>query len=200
MPRLRSRRSRNCRRVCLVKLITRLIIIRLPFARIPFMSSSSSLPLPNPHSRGRANSTSLRPNLTIKSCGRRRSSSLGGHSPQPSFRVQQSVSHPTETNIALVASSESSLRPNMFAMIASRCLQLLHGSPKHSLERSTPSSPRSSTDDYVLPTSASSQQTTFGDIFGEKEDTTLHAHSAWWRGHLPVCISKQAPDNIYPHP
>ena len=157
------------------------------FARNPFMfSSSSSLPLPNP--RGRANSTSLRPNLTIKTCGRRRSNSLGSSS-----TVQQSL---REANIAFVASSESSLRPNMFAIIASRCLQLLYGSPKHSLQWSTPSSPRSSTDDYLLPISASSQKTTFGDVFGEKEATTPHAHTAWWQGHSSVCISKQSPDKL----
>ena len=156
-------------------------------------SSSSSLPLPNP--RGRANSTSLRPNLTIKTCGRRRSNSLGSPS-----TVQQSLSHPTEANIALVASSESSLHSNMFAIIASRCLQLLYGSPKHSLQWSTPSSPRSSTDDYLLPISASSQKTTFGDVFGEKEATTPHAHTAWWQGHSSVCISKQLPDKSSSHP
>lgn len=161
---------------------------------LPFMSSSSSsLPLPNSQNRGRAHSTSLRPNLTIKTCGRRRSNSLGGHTPEPSSPVQgvqQTVNHPTETNIAVVASSELPSRPNMFAIIASRCLELLHTSPKHTLQWSTPSSPRSSTDDYVLPISASSQQTTFGDVFGEKQATTSHAHTAWWQGHSSVRISK----------
>lgn len=187
---------------CSLELFSGLIIIPpssffyLPVT--PFMSSSS-LPLPTSQNRGRAHSTSLRPNLSIKTCGRRRSNSFGGSTPEPSspaHSVEQPVNHPTETNIAVVASSESSSRPNMFAIIASRCIELLHASPKHSLQWSTPSSPRSSTDDYVLPISASSQQTTFGDVFSEKEVSTSHAHNAWWQGRSSVSISENGSEII----
>jgi len=135
--------------------------------------SLSPPPIPNRH---RAHSTSLRPALTISTLGRRRSASLEPP-PLPSCDTTSSDITPVESQ---VSSSESSSRSSMLAVIASRFLQALHVSPKHSLQWSTPSSPRSSTDEYLLPTSASSQQTTFGDVFGEKDLSKTHAPNAWW--------------------
>lgn len=149
------------------------------------MSHCLGLPLPN---RSRAHSTNLRPALTINTLGRRRSSSLG-QAPEPSSPVpstSDSVNTPVESTKPQVFSSEAPPRTSMIAILVSRCLQLLHVSPKHALQWSTPSSPRSSMDEYVLPMSASSQQTTFGDVFGEKELSTSHASNAWWQGHPSV--------------
>lgn len=129
--------------------------------------------IPNRH---RAHSTNLRPALTICTLGRRRSTSLEPTLPPTSC----DTGSPVVTNLAQPSSSEPPSSPPMFAVIASRFLQALHVSPKHSLQWSTPSSPRSSTDEYVLPMSASSQQTTFGDVFGEKELSEAHAPNAWW--------------------
>jgi len=142
--------------------------------------SLSPPPVPNRH---RAHSTSLRPALTISTLGRRRSASLEPP-PLPSCDTTSSDITPVESQ---VSSSESSSRSSMLAVIASRFLQALHVSPKHSLQWSTPSSPRSSTDEYLLPTSASSQQTTFGDVFGEKDLSKTHAPNAWWPSiHAPI--------------
>ena len=126
---------------------------------------------PPPQSRSRAHSTNLRPALTISTLGRRRSTSLG-RSPDDTT---------THSNAPLQPP------PSMFAVIVSRCLQLLHLPPKHSIQWSSLSSPVSSTDEYVLPISASSQQTMFGDVFGEKELSKTHASTAWWQGHPSVC-------------
>ena len=126
---------------------------------------------PPPQSRSRAHSTNLRPALTISTLGRRRSTSLG-RSPDDTT---------THSNAPLQPP------PSMFAVIVSRCLQLLHLPPKHSIQWSTLSSPVSSTDEYVLPISASSQQTMFGDVFGEKELSKTHASTTWWQGHPSVC-------------
>ncbi|KIM90871.1 hypothetical protein PILCRDRAFT_94542 [Piloderma croceum F 1598] len=128
--------------------------------------SLSPPPIPNRH---RAHSTNLRPALTISTLGRRRSTSLELSLP-PSCDTSSHIT-PVETNVP---------QSSMLAVIASRFLQALHVSPKHSLQWSTPSSPQSSTDEYVLPTSASSQQTTFGDVFGEKGLSETHAPNAWW--------------------
>ena len=140
------------------------------------MSLSLSPPsIPNRH---RAHSTNLRPALTISTLGRRRSTSLEPTLP-PACDTSSHIA-PVDTNVSQVSSSEPSSESSMLAVIASRFLQALHVSPKHSLQWSTPSSPRSSTDEYLLPTSASSQQTTFGDVFGEKELSETHAPNTWW--------------------
>jgi len=149
---------------------------------------SHCLSPPPIQSRNRAHSTNLRPALTIDTLGRRRSTSLGRAPELSSVPPSDSSPDitPVDTNPRQISSSELPSSPSMFAVIASRFLQLLHVSPKHSLQWSTPSSPRSSTDEYVLPISASSQQTTFGDIFGEKELSKTHASNAWWQGHPSV--------------
>jgi hypothetical protein len=46
-------------------------------------------------------------------------------------------------------------QPSMLVIVAARFLEWLHLQPKHSFSWSTPSSPRSATDEYVLPLSAS---------------------------------------------
>jgi len=147
----------------------------------PLSRMSSSLSPPPTPNRSRAHSTSLRPALTINTLGRRRSMSL--EQTPVSSSVPQSVPTPVEKTVCHIPSSPP---PSMLAIVASRLLELLRVSPKHSLSWSSPSSPRSSTDEYILPMSASSQQTTFGDVFGEKELSTAHASTAWWQGHPSV--------------
>ena len=154
------------------------------------MSPPSLSPTPTPN-RHRAHSTNLRPALTINTLGRRRSTSLErtpvttSSTPHSASTVTMVVT-PVENHLPSSSPSSSS-SPSVLAVLASRFLELLHVSPKHSLQwSSTPSSPRSSTDEYILPMSASSQQTTFGDVFGEKELSTAHASTAWWQGHPSV--------------
>jgi hypothetical protein len=126
---------------------------------------SHSLLQPATPTRLRAHSTNLRPALSITT--RRRSTSLGPPPDRTATTPPSPIDNPSQ--------------PSMFAVVASRFLHLLHVSSKHSLHWSTPSSPNSSSDEYVLPMSASSQQTSFGDVFGEKElSTATHASKAWW--------------------
>ena len=147
-----------------------------------------SLVPPSTPNRHRAHSTNLRPALTISTLGRRRSTSLDQPpdltSPPPSATSTLVTS--VQADAPQLSSPEPVSSPSMFAIIASRFLQALHVSPKHSTQWSIPSSPRSSTDEYVLPMSASSQQTTFGDVFGEKELSTAHASNAWWPSVRPI--------------
>lgn len=153
---------------------------------------SQNLAPPVAPNRHRAHSTNLRPALTINTLGRRRSCSLG-RGPETASPAPQSCGSscsssaitPVQTDLP-VLSSEPDTPPTMFAVIASRCIQFLQLSPKHSLQWSTPSSPRSSTDEYVLPISASSYQTTFDDVHGEKEISTTRTPSAWWQGYSSV--------------
>ncbi|KAG5649007.1 hypothetical protein DXG03_000356 [Asterophora parasitica] len=51
----------------------------------------------------------------------------------------------------------------MLVLIVSRFLEWVHVQPKQHLSWSTPSSPRSSAEDFVLPLSASATKTSFGD-------------------------------------
>jgi hypothetical protein len=62
----------------------------------------------------------------------------------------------------------------MIPVLASRVLQWLHLQPEHTLSWSNPSTPRSSSDDFVLPLSASSQKTSFGNVTSEKPPSALH--------------------------
>lgn len=160
--------------------------------------SLSPPPTPNRH---RAHSTNLRPALTINTLGRRRSTSFDQTTVlSTAFPCPISTfTAPAGDSLSQLSPSNSS--PSMLAIIASRILEFLHVSPKHSLQWSTPSSPRSSTDEYILPMSASSQQTTFGDVFGEKELSTAHASTAWWQGHSSVReISRVDASPLHSHP
>ncbi|KAG0709706.1 snare associated Golgi protein-domain-containing protein [Suillus ampliporus] len=148
---------------------------------------SLSVPPPN---RSRASSTNIRPALTINTLqGRRRSSSLVLpllQSEPSTPQVVQSHLEPSQ----LFASPESSQKHSMFAVIASGCLDLLHVPDRHSINWSTPSSPQSTVEnEFVLPISASSQQTAFGDVFTEKDPPRTHAW--WWRPptvHAPILL------------
>ncbi|KAG6331861.1 hypothetical protein ID866_7228 [Astraeus odoratus] len=78
----------------------------------------------------------------------------------------------------------------MFALIASKCIELLHVPRQHPINWSNPSSPYSSSDDdLVLPVSASSQKTVFSDASNEKQSSK----SQWFRlrpssGHTPILL------------
>jgi hypothetical protein len=136
-----------------------------------------SLAVPPPN-RSRASSTNIRPALTINTLGRRRSSSLvlPLQQSEPSTpSTPQSHFEPTQ----IIASPEQAQRP-MFTVIASGFLDLLHVPVRHPINWSTPSSPQSAVqDESLLPISASSQQTTFGDVYNEKDAPRTHAW--WWR-------------------
>ncbi|KAH7920166.1 hypothetical protein BV22DRAFT_1107823 [Leucogyrophana mollusca] len=148
-----------------------------------------SLTVPPPN-RSRASSTNIRPALTINTLGRRRSSSLVSLPPQASEPSSPAVSQPHYDSPLRVSSPESLSSPSMLAVLASRCLDLLPVPRRHSINWSTPSSPHSSgEDEHVLPVSASSQQTSFGDVLGEKGATRSHL---WWRRspsfHAPIVL------------
>ncbi|KAF8205039.1 hypothetical protein BJ912DRAFT_1018267 [Pholiota molesta] len=89
-----------------------------------------------PKSRTRASSTSLRPAPVCHSLGRRRSTSF--------LRVDDDACAPT--------APPTEPPPTMLAWFVSHWLHL---PDKHSLSWSTPSSPRSSSDEFILPLSAS---------------------------------------------
>jgi hypothetical protein len=151
---------------------------------------------PSTQSRSRAHSTNLRPALTISTLGCRLSTSLDSAPQLPTLHTSDTIT-PVDISVSQALSSEPHPSPSMLAVIASRCFQLLHVSSKHSLQCS---SPISSTDEYVLPISASSQQTTFGDVFGEKELSKAHASNAWWQGHPSVCHYRTWKRIIFTHP
>ncbi|KIK48953.1 hypothetical protein CY34DRAFT_70932 [Suillus luteus UH-Slu-Lm8-n1] len=150
-----------------------------------------SLAVPPPH-RSRASSTNIRPALTINTLGRRRSSSLvlPIQQSEPSTPSTPSVDKSHLEPSQILASPLPDQKPSMFAVIASSFLDLLHVPTTHSINWSTPSSPQSTVhDEFVLPISASSQQTTFSDIFNDKDAPRTHAR--WWRPpsvHAPILL------------
>ncbi|KAG1907115.1 uncharacterized protein F5891DRAFT_1125036 [Suillus fuscotomentosus] len=144
-----------------------------------------SLAVPPPN-RSRASSTNIRPALTINTLGRRRSSSLilPIQQSEPSTPSTPSVdkSH-LEPSPQILASPEPDQKHSMFAVIASSFLDLLHVPTTHSINCLP------CRDELVLPISASSQQTTFGDIFNDKDAPRTHAR--WWRPpsvHAPILL------------
>ncbi|KAG2757335.1 hypothetical protein P692DRAFT_20852273 [Suillus brevipes Sb2] len=150
-----------------------------------------SLAVPPPH-RSRASSTNIRPALTINTLGRRRSSSLvlPIQQSEPSTPSTPSVDKSHLEPSQILASPQPDQKHSMFAVIASSFLDLLHVPTTHSINWSTPSSPQSTVhDEFVLPISASSQQTTFSDIFNDKD--ALRTHARWWRPpsvHAPILL------------
>ncbi|PPQ98549.1 hypothetical protein CVT24_004040 [Panaeolus cyanescens] len=96
--------------------------------------------------RARASSTSLS-SPTISVLGRRRSTS------------QLSTTQPTTTTTTTTTKEDSN--PKKMDSFLSNLIQWLHVPQKHSFSWSTPSSPRSSSDDLVLPLSASATTVTF---------------------------------------
>ncbi|KAF8974499.1 snare associated Golgi protein-domain-containing protein [Flammula alnicola] len=135
-----------------------------------------TLQLP-PKSRSRASSTNLRPAATCQSLGRRRSTS---------FLQVREEPHPTPPPIDTDIPPDPSPPPTMLAWFLSRFIQWLHLPQKHTLSWSTPSSPRSSTDDFLLPLSASAHSVSFTVVEPDK----LSSHLFRWRFpvHAPIII------------
>ncbi|GBE79694.1 snare associated Golgi protein-domain-containing protein [Sparassis latifolia] len=134
-----------------------------------------------PLTRSRASSTNVRPPLTLSTLGaRRRSNSLldlPPPTPSPLLSPCNSPHNsPLEPNASprLVPLSIPSSKPDSLTSFISKVLQLFGHSPMHSVP-STPSSPRhsrASTDDTILPMSASPTRSTFVQSFPEKNVVT----------------------------
>jgi len=131
---------------------------RVPSPTLSFPSLTSPLymaTLSPPLTRNRASSTNLRPALTLATLGPR---------PKACCNLDPIPGTPPVTpDICKVAPSLAS--PSRLSALIERCLDLLH---VHSYlpPYSTPSSPRSPSEDSVLP--MSSVTTTFGDDLEEK--------------------------------
>lgn len=118
-------------------------------------------------------SSSLSPHHSL---GRRRSSS------SLVFQHPHSTTPTPQEQPAPAAVPTQSPTQSMIVVLASRILQWLHLQPEHTLSWSNPSTPRSSTEELVLPLSASSQKTAFGNVTNEKPSSSVH--------HFPsVCPS-----------
>ena len=102
-------------------------------------------------SRTRASSTSLRTPTLCQTLGRRRSTSFLRVNDDEQPSIEDSEPPPIQQ-----ASS-----PTMLAWFLSRFIQWLHIPEKHTLSWSPPSTPRSSSDDFVLPLSASAHTVSF---------------------------------------
>ncbi|KXN89641.1 hypothetical protein AN958_05508 [Leucoagaricus sp. SymC.cos] len=104
--------------------------------------------------------SSLKPTPTL---GRRRSSPC-----------LASDAHSSPAPPAPAVPPENPKQSTMIVVLASRILQWLHFQPEHPLSWSNSSTPRSSTDEPVLPLSASSQKTTFGNVTSENAPSSPH--------------------------
>jgi hypothetical protein len=151
-----------------------------------------------PLNRHRASSTSLRPPLTLHSCGRRRSNSdlpAPALSPIPPTPLPDSrrSSMDDQQSLPIPPAAHSYLAKATFAEFYSRLVHLLH--IKHAESTSSLSEPSSpgqsrsslSDDDCILPIS-SPTVTTFGDIFSEKPTVKS---TSWSQGSPSV--SSDAP-------
>lgn len=147
-----------------------------------------SPPPPNPH---RASSTNLRSAFTLHSLGRRRSSSFL----QLSIPDQTAASLPPDVPVDPI--STSSPPPSMLALFATRFVEWMHIQSKHPLPWSNPSSPRSSTDEFVLPLSASAQKTVFGDALSEKDPVKQDSSHSWRQGFPSVRNPRQPSCHMY---
>lgn len=141
--------------------------------------------IPPTSSRSRASSTSttLRPALTLKTLGRRRSCTQL----QPSAPCS-----PQCTN-----SSDYSRPSSMFLIALSTVLQWLHLEPKHALlpDWSLPSTPESNPDDiYTLPLPASATKASFGDVQIPKSSQRNQWPSVSLALHLPSSFAKLLAD------
>ncbi|KAF5363815.1 hypothetical protein D9756_000439 [Leucocoprinus leucothites] len=129
------------------------------------------MPAPSPNS---SLASSLKPAPTL---GRRRSSSCLADDTDPG--------PVTAASVPSAAPAENSREPTMIVVLASRILQWLHFQPEHSLSWSNPSTPRSSTDDLILPLSASSQKTSFGNVTTENPPSPAHHFPSV---HAPIVL------------
>jgi hypothetical protein len=141
----------------------------------------SALSPPPPPSRHRASSTTLSSAFSNHSLGRRRSSSF--IHPEPSTPPP---SQPPALTIDPVSPSTTNPSPSMLVIFASRFLEWLHLQPKHTFSWSTPSSPRSSDDVYVLPLSASAHKTSFSQDIQDSISKSQFPYT-WRQGFLSVC-------------
>jgi len=124
--------------------------------------------------RTRASSTSRCNALTLSSLGRRRSASC-----LVAENQQQPDIPPIDTAVVPPPTDESS--PTMLDWMVSKLIHWIHVPQKHALSWSTPSSPRSSTDDLILPLSASAQTLTFS----VPEPKNLVPQDVSWWSHIP---------------
>ncbi|KIJ99403.1 hypothetical protein K443DRAFT_680018 [Laccaria amethystina LaAM-08-1] len=141
------------------------------------MSTNSTLSPPPPLSRHRASSTNLRSHCSLATLGRRRSTScLLTVQDLPASDSSPTLLEPISTTVP---------PPSMLVLLASRFLQWFHLPTKHSSSWSTPSSPRSSSDHFVLPVSANAQQDSFSiSLPGEKISSQSHTFD--WRYAFPA--------------
>lgn len=128
-----------------------------------------------PPMRHRASSTNLRPALTISTLGPR---------PKPCALLESIPATPQSTG--KVAPSLAS--PSRLSSLIERCVDLLHVY-SHFPSHSSPSTPVSSSEDSVLPMSAT---TIFGDDVEEKQSTLLKGPKIspsrpWFRNMPSVC-------------
>ncbi|KAG6837426.1 hypothetical protein H0H93_009520 [Arthromyces matolae] len=80
---------------------------------------------------------------------------------------------------------------SMLAIAVIRFMQWLHIQPKQHLSWSTPSSPRSSAEDFVLPLSASAAKSTFGDDVLQQPPSSQHTSASWhtiFTQHAPIIL------------
>ncbi|KAH9951633.1 hypothetical protein B0H21DRAFT_183979 [Amylocystis lapponica] len=147
-----------------------------------------SVPSPNRH---RASSTNVRPPLTLCSLGSRRRSNSLLDLPTPVGSPCQSPALESEFTISPlppIPPPRSQAPPeSKLASMVSRCLQLLHVVPRHAFP-SSPSSPRisrASTDDTILPMSASPTHLSFVDVFPEKFGQHPASSREWPWGAMP---------------
>lgn len=143
-----------------------------------------------PQTRHRASSTSLRPPLTISTCGRRRSNSdlPTPHSSTsfPELEEPKAIMQ-EDSSLNIPAKAHNYLAKATFAEFYTRFMELLHIAHKESGLPSTPSSPRYSrsslsTDDSILPI-ASPVVPSFGDTISEKP---FAKSTSWWQGSPSV--------------
>lgn len=125
---------------------------------------------PPPHHR--VSSTNLRSHCSLATLGRRRSTSC--------LLTVQDPPASDSPSILMEPISTTVPPPSMLVLLASRFLQWLHLPAKHYSSWSTPSSPRSSSDHFVLPVSADAQQDSFSiSLPEEKISSQSHTFDAF---------------------
>ncbi|TFY65640.1 hypothetical protein EVG20_g5443 [Dentipellis fragilis] len=131
-----------------------------------------------PPSRHRASSTNLRPALTLHTLGTRAKNCLFEDVP---------CTPPPSVNNAKVSSPLQP--PSKLSLVAARCWALLHMDSSLTYP-SAPSSPRSSSDETILPLSAvSTHPPSVGDMFEPQQDSSFPRASPrlWWQRTPSVC-------------
>ncbi|KAA1466366.1 hypothetical protein DENSPDRAFT_831181 [Dentipellis sp. KUC8613] len=134
-----------------------------------------------PPSRHRASSTNLRPALTLHTLGTRAKNC---------FFEDVPCTPPPPVNSAKVSSPLQP--PSKLSLVAARCWALLHMDSSLTYP-SAPSSPRSSSDETILPLSAvSTHPPSVGDMFEPQQDSSFSRASPrlWWQRtpsvHAPI--------------